>query len=419
MTPSELRKLIGTKSNKDWYNSVEIHLSYPHVNLELDFKGIPSLYEFAKKQKEGWEKIEIPSHTHLQSSKDHFKDIEDNIIGFINLYSNREDENFDYYFSGYKNQIIASSKRNIFTYSAPETIFLINILKNDISKFKGAFAYMCGNLSENINSKDNFIGYLQAYEFTSKDYSQIVERKDKEKKAISTLRNDFQNSLPVLNQELIDHLKDSTDKYEEYVKIIDDFKTDKEKIYSDWFINTKGGFETFSKESDEKVKELEKVYNEKLKLEEPAKYWAERGQKLKKQGWIALTVLVTLVSIAVISLGELLWKVPEQIYNSFFEGDKSAAIRWSIIYVTFISFMAFCVKAVSKVMFSSFHLARDSEERYTLTYFYLALLKDAEVSKEEKQLIMQSLFSRADTGLLKEDSSPTMPNDIAGKLFNK
>jgi hypothetical protein len=32
---------------------------------------------------------------------------------------------------------------------------------------------------------------------------------------------------------------------------------------------------------------------------------------------------------------------------------------------------------------------------------------------------MQSLFSRADTGLLKDDSSPTMPNDITGKIFGK
>ena len=81
--------------------------------------------------------------------------------------------------------------------------------------------------------------------------------------------------------------------------------------------------------------------------------------------------------------------------------------------------MAFSIKVVSKVMFSSFHLARDSEERYTLTYFYLALLKDSNVTSDEKQLIMQSLFSRADTGLLKEDSSPTMPNDMVGKIFNK
>lgn len=30
---------------------------------------------------------------------------------------------------------------------------------------------------------------------------------------------------------------------------------------------------------------------------------------------------------------------------------------------------------------------------------------------------MQSLFRRAETGLLKDDSTPTMPNDIRNRLF--
>ena len=67
--------------------------------------------------------------------------------------------------------------------------------------------------------------------------------------------------------------------------------------------------------------------------------------------------------------------------------------------------------------FSSFHLARDAEEREQLTYVYLSLIKDSAVDEKEKSLIMQSLFSRAETGLLKGDSGPAMPNDISGKLF--
>jgi hypothetical protein len=128
---------------------------------------------------------------------------------------------------------------------------------------------------------------------------------------------------------------------------------------------------------------------------------------------------VVLVLIVSFSLGELLWNTPEHIFESFFENDKSKAIRWSIIYITLISFVAFSIRALTKVMFSSFHLARDCEERHTLTYFYLSLLKESEMNNEEKHLIIQSLFSRADTGLLKDDSSPTMPNDIVGKLFTK
>jgi len=81
--------------------------------------------------------------------------------------------------------------------------------------------------------------------------------------------------------------------------------------------------------------------------------------------------------------------------------------------------MAFCVRAISKVMFSSFHLSRDCQERHTLTYFYLALLKEGDIASEEKQLIMQALFSRSDTGLLKDDGSPSMPNDFATKLMGR
>ena len=60
-------------------------------------------------------------------------------------------------------------------------------------------------------------------------------------------------------------------------------------------------------------------------------------------------------------------------------------------------------------MFSSFHLARDAEERERLTLFYLSLIKDATISQEDRNLVLQSLFSRSDTGMLKDEGSPTMP----------
>lgn len=71
-------------------------------------------------------------------------------------------------------------------------------------------------------------------------------------------------------------------------------------------------------------------------------------------------------------------------------------------------------------MFSSFHLARDAEERHTLTFFYLALSKDSQVGDDDRKMILQALFSRTETGLLKEDSSPTLPtNDVINKFMNK
>jgi hypothetical protein len=96
--------------------------------------------------------------------------------------------------------------------------------------------------------------------------------------------------------------------------------------------------------------------------------------------------------------------------------DRIKGIKWSIILITIVSLLAFTIKILSKMTFSSFHLSRDAEEREQLTHFYLALKKDTTIEPEERQLILQSLFSRADTGLLKDDSSPTMPSNIIEKF---
>jgi hypothetical protein len=132
-----------------------------------------------------------------------------------------------------------------------------------------------------------------------------------------------------------------------------------------------------------------------------------------------MSIIVLLVMVTCIFLGVILWNTPEQIYSNWFDDNPSVAIKWTILYITLISFIAYCIRALTKVMFSSFHLARDCEERYTLTYFYLSLLKDTKVDEQDRQLIMQSLFSRAETGLLKDDSSPTMPNDALSKIITK
>ena len=67
--------------------------------------------------------------------------------------------------------------------------------------------------------------------------------------------------------------------------------------------------------------------------------------------------------------------------------------------------------------FSTFHLVRDAEEREQLTFVFLAMQKEKAIDPTERHLIMQSLFSRADTGLLKDEGSPTMPGNIFDKVI--
>jgi hypothetical protein len=80
-----------------------------------------------------------------------------------------------------------------------------------------------------------------------------------------------------------------------------------------------------------------------------------------------------------------------------------------LILLSAVSFGAYIIRVFSKLTFSSFHLARDAEEREQLTHVYLALKAKHELNIEHESILLQALFSRTDTGMLGGDHSPTMP----------
>src|SRR5690606_32782155 len=175
--------------------------------------------------------------------------------------------------------------------------------------------------------------------------------------------------------------------------------------------------ETFFINASNKIADLEKTYQEKLRLEKPAEYWRLRADSLNRQGGYYFNTMLVVIALFAILVYALLIVAPQGMLSSFEE--TGSTIKWSIVSVVFVSIVFYGIRLIQKVAFSTFHLARDAEEREQLTYVYLALLEDASVDIEEKKLVLQALFSRADTGLLKEDSSPTMPNDFLGKILSK
>ncbi|WP_420316014.1 DUF6161 domain-containing protein [Ekhidna sp.] len=419
MTLTEFKNKVKQAEDLDWWKNKSTVFNLGYIGFEKEITGVTAIYQFVSQQLRGWNGLDgLPPE--LTNSISYFTNIQNGLISFLGQVSQPTNNLENQWNRQVQNQINAVSNLFPFLYNCPETDFILDVYSiYSQQSVTGAFHFITNRINNSslVNNRDYFQGFVLGYEFDSRDKSDITSRRKKEQKSFSKLRSDFQDYLTESEAQLSEHLSNATEKYDEYVTTIDDFKSNKEDLFDKWFEKSKGDFHTFDADSKSKISNLEETYQEKLKLEEPAKYWEKRAENLRKQGWWALIGLLILVGGVSFTLQDLLWKVPEQIYESFFEGDKSAAIRWSIIYVTFISFVAFAVKAITKVMFSSFHLARDSEERYTLTYFYLSLLKDSKVDEKDKQLIIQSLFSRADTGLLKDDSAPTMPSDSITKIF--
>lgn len=84
-------------------------------------------------------------------------------------------------------------------------------------------------------------------------------------------------------------------------------------------------------------------------------------------------------------------------------------ISKSFILVSIISFFVYIIRVLIKIVMSNHHLATEYEQKAALTRFYQALTyAGTDIAQEERIIIIHSLFSRTETGLVKTDSS----NDV-------
>lgn len=419
MTNSELKRKISESINPEWFRSITENINFHYINYRKEIIGVTAIFEFVNQQIKGWEKFEILPNE-LNQSLNYFKEIKNGIITFVNACSQNE-SNRNHYWQQYVSSRINNINQKPLLYNFAEVEYLIKVFKDFPNYFSATFNTLINNQIQNSSNKDSLYGAILAYEFLSKDFTSILERRNSEKRSILSLRNDFETYINESEKTLSEHLENSNNEFSEYVKSIDTLTTKKETEFNEWYDNIKlNDWEKWYNDKLQKVKNLEETYETKLKLEKPARYWETKSTKYYKQGNSAKNILIAVVAISVCFLAIILLTSPDWIFTNIFKGNEIKVIRWSFIFIVLISIIAFTIKSITKYMFSSFHLARDAEERHTLTFFYLALLKDTEVKDEERQMILQSLFSRTDTGLLKEDSSPTMPSsDFITKIISR
>ena len=177
----------------------------------------------------------------------------------------------------------------------------------------------------------------------------------------------------------------------------------------------KSDAEQYFAEKEKRCKDLETLYEEKLKLEAPAEYWDELDKKYSVAGrwWFFFSILFT----AAIVFGLVL--ILKHLPNLFSEDSHWIDVFKNSAIITVITSVAvYILRLFVKMTMSSFHLARDARERNKLTYFYLSLIEKKAVTEKERAIVLNSLFSRADTGLLKGDSSPTMSGNVTELVKN-
>ena len=224
--------------------------------------------------------------------------------------------------------------------------------------------------------------------------------------------------------------KEELDKFLENVKIASGYYAELNKRYTAAFHEQKKRIEEIKQQNDDAIKnletksaayfserdkrsaDLEQLYGEKLALSQPANYWKTLAKAYRNQGIVLVSLASVLSLLIIVGLVVFAIIISNQINqdSTWFELVKSSAVTTVIAGIAI-----YVLRILIKMTLSSFHLSRDATERRLLSYFYLALNKQKAVSEKERALIINSLFSRADTGLLK-DSAPTMTENVVDLL---
>jgi hypothetical protein len=136
-------------------------------------------------------------------------------------------------------------------------------------------------------------------------------------------------------------------------------------------------------------------------------YWDTYQKDYMQKGdrWVWRSIGLAGVLLAVVAL---IVNRPPDFLNATAVGLPTE--KGSLLLAVAVSTLMYLIHTCVRLALSSHHLAGDAKERYQLTHVFLSLIQKQAIQPDDRNIVPAALFSRADTGLLRHDGSPTMPN---------
>lgn len=279
--------------------------------------------------------------------------------------------------------------------------FYIQYLTNNLREAVINFIRLSKNMYEigyDLSSTSQYRFYPALY-LLKQHFSDLKESKD-----------DFETNvvLPIKNK-LQEISNDSDEQYKEITTFIETKHNEIQKQFDE---QSKGLKEfrslinIWQEEKEARLNNLEETYKDKLSLEAPETLWYNRSKEYRRFAKCWTGVLVVFVVALVVALRELVIVIHEYSLDAV---QEIPFISKSFILVSIISFFVYIIRVLIKIVMSNHHLATEYEQKAALTRFYQALtLAGTDIAQEERIIIIHSLFSKSETGLVKTDSS----NDV-------
>lgn len=392
------RKSKFSTELKEQFKKMNVVFSLYPLNEDKTFKSLNAFYDFVKKQQVYWENCTVGKTNEIRN---YFI----NIISYLDQAEVNQQSNLKHSINLLQTAINhIKLKRFPCVFSSPEADFVKEQYEVHHERADAVCIYLLdagGNNQINItwNNPKHIEGLLNGFFYKHPNLQGKIFRS-------------LDASFDALKTRYIDSLNKVD---EEYFDKMDAVKQSNKSYIGEteaWKENLTTSSEEFVEEKKNELTELIRLYEEKLKLEAPARYWEETSKEYYAKGklWVWVASITAIVFIILLSFILFLLPNPPSMLNF-------ASLKMTIVLTVIISSGLFLINLFIRLAMSAFHLSTDAKERNKLTYVYLALLKDKSVEESDRSIVLQSLFSRADSGLLKGDSSPTLPDGLIGQTI--
>lgn len=386
---------------------LEVSINDPVNNYTINLNGYENIYEFFIKEQGRWKSLlddiqkKNLNSSNIRNLYQYYNDIVSRLFPLKNSKPSLTDGDFNKRWQDTKTVIEKppAPKKYYSTTSLGE--FIIGMYQKQVQIGDGCFKYF-DNTAIDIHNHFELRGYLYSNLFEKKLTSESIKL---ELESFQKANNEVQEKTALWSQ-AFEKNKAEINLWREQ------FETDQEG----WKQEHQDEVDKYLKEQKDKFSNLDESYSQKLKVEGPVKYWNDRSKNYHKKGikWLIGFCMVIILFLAFLTL--ILYNPPSMFEFNILKGEP-LAIKSLIIFALIVSGLLYLAKIFAKMTFSSFHIERDAEEREQLTMVYLALTKEGKITEKERDIVLQSIFSRVDIGILGEDSSPTMP--YLGNLLNK
>lgn len=218
------------------------------------------------------------------------------------------------------------------------------------------------------------------------------------------------------NNNIHESLTEITKEKEDFIN----YMSQQKENYNNWFEDTSHKMDNFILNHSNELSNLERTYEEKLKIEKPAEFMLEQANKYRNSFYWWCLAIVLLAIFLIILLAVIV--SPQVTFNDKLITvsvlSKDMPVYSSIILLAMISLVVYILRIFIKMAVSSKHLMEEYKQKYSLTYFYLSLVNNGNIEDEQsRNIILTSLFTKADTGLIKNDSSSDTEKTLLAQLI--